>query len=48
MGIFSNFEQYTKKDRIVKGSAGIDGIGFKLTDDGNLWLTRLTIVIQSV
>ena len=35
MGIFSNFEQYINKDRIVKGQAGRDGIGFKLTDDGN-------------
>ena len=35
MGILNNFEKYTDKDCNVRGQAGRDGIGFKLTGDGN-------------
>ena len=35
MGILNNFEKYTYKDCNVRGQAGRDGIGFKLTGDGN-------------
>ena len=50
MGIFSNFEKYTENDCNVKGLAGRDGIGFKLTDDGNYDIDgkRLTNVADSI
>ena len=50
MGIFSNFKQYTENDGIVKGQAGRDGIGFKLTADGNYDIDgkRLTNVADSI
>ena len=35
MGILNNFEKYVNNDSNVRGPAGRDGIGFKLTDDGN-------------
>ena len=43
MGIFGNFEQYINK-------AGRDGIGFKLTDNGNYDIDgkRLTNVADSI
>ena len=50
MGILNNFEKYTDKDRNVKGQVGRDGIGFKLTDDGNYDIDgkRLTNVADSI
>ena len=50
MGILNNFEKYTDKDCNVKGQVGRDGIGFKLTDDGNYDIDgkRLTIVADSI
>ena len=50
MGILNNFEKYTDKDCNVRGSAGRDGIGFKLTDDGNYDIDgkRLTNLAESV
>ena len=53
MGIFNNFEKYTDKDCNVRGQAGrdgIDGIGFKLTGDGNYDIDgkRLTNLAESV
>ena len=50
MGILNNFEKYTDKDCNVRGSAGRDGIGFKLTADGNYDIDnkRLTNVAESV
>ena len=35
MGILNDFEKYTDNDCRGRGRAGIDGIGFKLTDKGN-------------
>ena len=50
MGILNNFENYTDKDCNVKGKAGRDGIGFKLTGDGNYDIDgkRLTNIAESV
>ena len=50
MGILNNFEKYTENDCNVKGQAGRDGIGFKLTDDGNYDIDgkRLTNVADSI
>ena len=50
MGILNNFEKYADKDCNVRGSAGRDGIGFKLTDDGNYDIDgkRLTNVADSI
>ena len=50
MGILNNFEKYTDKDCNVIGQAGRDGIGFKLTGDGNYDIDgkRLTNVAESV
>ena len=53
MGILNNFEKYTDKDCNVRGQAGrdgIDGIGFKLTGDGNYDIDgkRLTNLAESV
>ena len=50
MGILNNFEKYTDKDCNVRGSVGRDGIGFKLTDDGNYDIDgkRLTNVAESI
>ena len=50
MGILNNFEKYTDKDCNVRGSVGRDGIGFKLTDDGNYDIDgkRLTNVADSI
>ena len=50
MGILNNFEKYTDKDCNVIGSAGRDGIGFKLTSDGNYDIDgkRLTNIAESV
>ena len=50
MGILNNFEKYTDKDCNVRGSAGRDGIGFKLTADGNYDIDgkRLTNLAESV
>ena len=50
MGILNNFEKYADKDCNVRGSAGRDGIGFKLTDDGNFDIDgkRLTNLAESV
>ena len=50
MGILNNFEKYTNKDCNVRGQAGRDGIGFKLTADGNYDIDnkRLTNVAESV
>ena len=53
MGILNNFEKYTDKDCNVRGQAGrdgIDGIGFKLTGDGNYDIDgkRLTNIAESV
>ena len=50
MGILNNFENYTDKDCNVKGKAGRDGIGFKLTGDGNYNIDgkRLTNLAESV
>ena len=50
MGILNNFEKYTDKDCNVRGQAGRDGIGFKLTGDGNYDIDakRLTNVAESV
>ena len=50
MGILNNFEKYTDKDCNVKGQVGRDGIGFKLTDDGNYDIDgkRLTNVADSI
>ena len=50
MGILHNFEKYTDKDCNVRGSAGRDGIGFKLTADGNFDIDgkRLTNLAESV
>ena len=53
MGILNNFEKYTNKDCDVIGPAGrdgIDGIGFKLTGDGNYDVDgkRLTNIAESV
>ena len=50
MGILNNFENYTDKDCNVKGKAGRDGIGFKLTGDGNYDIDgkRLTNLAESV
>ena len=49
MGILNNFEKYTENDCNVKGQAGRDGIGFKLTDDGNYDINgkRLTNLADS-
>ena len=53
MGILNNFEKYTDKDCNVRGQAGrdgIDGIGFKLTANGNYDIDgkRLTNIAESV
>ena len=50
MGILNNFEKYNDKDCNVRGSAGRDGIGFKLTADGNYDIDgkRLTNLAESV
>ena len=50
MGILNNFEKYTDKDCNVRGQAGRDGIGFKLTADGNYDIDgkRLTNLAESV
>ena len=50
MGILNNFEKYTENDCNVKGQAGRDGIGFKLTDDGNYDIDgkRLANVADSI
>ena len=53
MGILNNFEKYTENDCRVRGQAGrdgIDGIGFKLTGDGNYDIDgkRLTNVAESI
>ena len=53
MGVLNNFEKYTNKDCDVIGPAGrdgIDGIGFKLTGDGNYDIDgkRLTNLAESV
>ena len=53
MGILNNFEKYTYNDCRVRGQAGrdgIDGVGFKLTSDGNYDIDgkRLTDVSQPV
>ena len=50
MGILNNFEKYTDKDCNVRGQAGRDGIGFKLTGDGNYDIDgkRLTNLAESV
>ena len=50
MGILNNFENYTDKDCNVKGKAGRDGIGFKLTGDDNYDIDgkRLTNLAESV
>ena len=50
MGILNNFEKYTDKDCNVRGQAGRDGIGFKLTGDGNYDIDgkRLTNIAESV
>ena len=53
MGVLNNFEKYTNKDCDVIGPAGrdgIDGIGFKLTGDGNYDIDgkRLTNIAESV
>ena len=53
MGILNNFEKYTDKDCNVRGQAGrdgINGIGFKLTGDGNYDIDgkRLTYIAESV
>ena len=50
MGILNNYERYTENDCNVKGQAGRDGIGFKLTDDGNYDIDgkRLTNVADSI
>lgn len=50
MGILNNYEKYTENDCNVKGQAGRDGIGFKLTDDGNYDIDgkRLTNVADSI
>ena len=50
MGILNNFEKYTDKDCNVRGKAGRDGIGFKLTGDGNYDIDgkRLTNLAESV
>lgn len=50
MGILNNCEKYTENDCNVKGQAGRDGIGFKLTDDGNYDIDgkRLTNVADSI
>ena len=50
MGILNNFEKYTNKDCNVRGQAGRDGIGFKLTGDGNYDIDgkRLTNLAESV
>ena len=50
MGILNNFEKYTENDCNVKGLAGRDGIGFKLTDDGNYDIDgkRLTNIADSI
>ena len=50
MGILNNFEKYTENDCNVRGKAGRDGIGFKLTGDGNYDMDgkRLTNLAESV
>ena len=53
MGILNNFEKYTNKDCRSSGQVGrdgIDGIGFKLTADGNYDIDgkRLTNLAESV
>ena len=53
MGILNNFEKYTDNDCRVRGQAGrdgIDGVGFKLTSDGNYDIDgkRLTNVADSI
>ena len=50
MGILNNFEKYTDKDCDVRGPAGRDGIGFKLTGGGNYDIDgkRLTNLAESV
>ena len=53
MGILNNFEKYTYKDCRSSGQVGrdgIDGIGFKLTADGNYDIDgkRLTNLAESV
>ena len=53
MGILNNFEKYTENDCRVRGQSGrdgIDGIGFKLTGDGNYDIDgkRLTNVAESI
>ena len=46
----ARIEKYTDNDCNVKGLAGRDGIGFKLTDDGNYDIDgkRLTNVADSI
>ena len=50
MGVLNNFEKYTENDCNVRGKAGRDGIGFKLTGDGNYDMDgkRLTNLAESV
>ena len=50
MGILNDFEKYTDNDCRGRGRAGIDGIGFKLTDKGNYDIDgkRLTDVSKPV
>ena len=50
MGILNNFEKYTDKNCDVRGPAGRDGIGFKLTGGGNYDIDgkRLTNLAESV
>ena len=50
MGVLNNFEKYTNKDCDVRGPAGRDGIGFKLTGGGNYDIDgkRLTNLAESV
>ena len=49
MGIFYNFKKYID-DNSARGTAGRDGVGFKLTDDGNYDINgkRLTNVADSI
>ena len=49
MGILNNFEKYID-DNSARGPAGRDGVGFKLTDDGNYDIDgkRLTNLADSI
>ena len=50
MGILNNYEKYTENDCNVKGQTGRDGIGFKLTANGNYDIDgkRLNNLAESV